>query len=265
MLDLFWLQVFFAFLVGGGWILAATVMADRFGSKIGGFIGGLPSTIVVSFLFIGLVQGTEAIVQVTTVFPLSYAVTSLFLTMYAFAVTRGFRRALAVSLLLWFFLTGLIYVLKPESFIFSLAIYLMSFTASYIFLEKYLQIRSMTAGRIHPSPQHILIRGFFGGFMVAFTVLISKIGGPILGGIFAAFPAAFLSTLVISYTSQGIAFSRAMTKPLLITGMGTVVVYAIAARYFYPVYGLVLGTVFSFLISMISAYVTFQFMQKRVT
>lgn len=265
MLDLFWLQLFFAFLVGGVWIVAATVAADRFGSKIGGFIGGLPSTIVVSFFFIGLTQGPEAVFHVTTVFPLSYAVTSLFLVMYAFAARKGFPHALVASLFLWFLLTGLISVFKPESFMLSLLTYLIASLASYILLEKYLQIRSRSGSKIYSTPLHIILRGLFGGFMIAFTVLISKIGGPMLGGIFAAFPAAFLSTLVISYLSQGMTFSQAMTKPLLITGMGTVVIYALAARYFYPLYGLILGTVFSFLVSMISAYLTFLFMQKKVS
>ena len=48
------------------------------------------------------------------------------------------------------------------------------------------------------------------------TVLIAKTGGPEFGGIFAAFPAMFISTLTISYKAHGIEFSRAMVKSLMV-------------------------------------------------
>lgn len=68
----FLVQLAISFIVGSFWVLLTTFLADRFGSKIGGFIGGLPSTAAVSFFFIGLTQSTEIAALATTVFPLSY-------------------------------------------------------------------------------------------------------------------------------------------------------------------------------------------------
>ena len=49
----FLFQIILSCVVGSLWVLLTTLLADRFGSKLGGFIGGLPSTAAVSFFFIG--------------------------------------------------------------------------------------------------------------------------------------------------------------------------------------------------------------------
>jgi uncharacterized membrane protein (GlpM family) len=131
-------------------------------------------------------------------------------------------------------------------------------------LEKYLIIKSVASGKTGHPEKHLVIRSVFGGFIVMLAVFIAKTGGPVLGGIFSAFPAMFISTLTISYKAHGIEFSRAMTKPLLVTGMITVAVFAIALRYLYLYTGLYIGTSLSICISGISAYLTFRFILPRL-
>jgi hypothetical protein len=52
-LDPYWFKLLIRFCVGGLWVTLTTIVADRFGSKLGGWIGGLPSTIVVTLFFAG--------------------------------------------------------------------------------------------------------------------------------------------------------------------------------------------------------------------
>ena len=59
-------------------------------------------------------------------------------------------------------------------------------------------------------------------------------------------------------------FSRAMTKPLMVTGMITIAVYALALRYLYISTGLYLGTLLSVCISAVSAYLTFRFILPQL-
>lgn len=265
MLDLyFWSNIVLAFIVGGFWIALTTVAADRFGSKIGGFVGGLPSTVVVAFFFIGLVQSPEIASQATTVFPLVYGFTGLFLVSFAVFSKRNFAAGLVGALVLWFILSSLLVIYKFDNFAYSIIGYLIILIFSYLVLEKYLHLPSAEKSKIHYSKFQIFARGLFGGLMIAFAVFMNKVGGPIFGGIFAAFPAVFISMLIISYKSRGLDFSRTMIKPMLITGMITIVVYGIALRYLYLSSGLILGTIFSFLISMLSAYFTYQFIKKRL-
>lgn len=100
--------------------------------------------------------------------------------------------------------------------------------------------------------------------MVAFVIFISKVAGPIFGGIFAAFPTVFISTLIISYQARGMEFSRAITKPLMVTGMITIVVYSLGVRHFYPGLGLLLGTLAAYAMAMVSAYFTAVFIQRKL-
>jgi len=146
----------------------------------------------------------------------------------------------------------------------NLAIYAAVMIFAYLMLEKNLKIKSVSFDRTgHPRKQ-LLIRSAFGGLAVMLTVLIERTGGPVLGGLIAAFPAMFISTLTISYKAHGIEFSRAMTKPLMVTGMITVAVYALALRYLYLYTGLYIGTFLSICISAISAYLTYRFILPRL-
>ena len=105
----------------------------------------------------------------------------------------------------------------------------------------------------------------FGGAVIAFAVLMGKIGGPILGGIFSTFPAMFLSSLVITYKVGGADFSRAIGKSLLMSGMVTVPIYALAVGCLYPRVGLGFGTILALLLSTVVAYLTYLFMRARMS
>lgn len=258
------LNLLLAFLVGGCWVTLATFAADRLGSRIGGFIGGLPSTVVVTFLFIALSQTPQIASQATTVFPLFEGITGLFLVVYAALAKRGFAFSITCALLVWFVLSSLIIAIKTNSFVISILGYLLVVLLSYCFLKKHLKIQEMKGTKIRFSGLQILMRALFGGAVIALAVFLSKIGGPIFGGAFAAFPAVFFSTLAISYMSRGPEFSRSMTKPLFTTGMVAIVAYGIAVRYLYLTTGLFFGTVAAYLVSAVSAYVVFELQKHKI-
>ena len=52
--------------------------------------------------------------------------------------------------------------------------------------------------------------------MIAFAVIMSKVGGSILGGIFASFPAVFISTLVISATVVDVDFWQTIQSEVVV-------------------------------------------------
>ncbi len=260
----FLLQLLLTFIAGTGWIYLTVVTGLRFGSKTSGFIAGLPSTALLAFFFIGLTQSPEIASSATTVFPTAIAISGLFLVVYALIARRGFMLAILSSLIFWFLMSATIVLFRWDNFFINLGIYATIMLIAYYILEKYLLIKSVSSDKsMHPK-KHLLLRSVFGGSIVMLTVLIAKTGGPVLGGIFSAFPAMFISTLTISYKAHGIEFSRAMTKSLLVTGMITVAVYAIALRYFYLYTGLYIGTLLSICISGISAYLTFRFILPRL-
>jgi len=265
MTKLFLLQLLLTFLVGSTWIYLTVQSGLRFGSKISGFIAGLPSTALLSFFFIGFTQSPEIASDATTIFPLAMAISGTFLVIYAWVSAHGFWPGMATSIIAWFGLSVAVLWLRPSHFGINLVVYAVSMVIAYIILAKYIPVKSVPNTRSSPSGKHTVARSLFGGFIITLTVVIAKTGGPVLGGLFAGFPAMFISTLLISFKIQGLQFSRAMAKPLLVTGMITIAVYAVAMKYAYLSTGLYWGTLLAVCISAVSAYLTFRFILPKLT
>ena len=261
----FLLQLLLTFATGSVWIYLTVYSSAHFGSKIGGFIGGLPSTALLSFFFIGYTQSPELASEATTVFPLAMGVTGLFLVVFAWVARWGFFWGLTVGLFVWFILSFVIILFHPGSFSLNLLFYALVIAFAFYILDKRLQVRAIAARKKDQASTRMVQRSLFGGLIITLTVLIAKIGGPFLGGIFASFPAMFIATLTMTYLVQGLDFAKAMTKPLLVTAMGTIALYAISIRYLYVSVGLYYGTFLSIVVAAVSAYLTFRFILPRLT
>ena len=265
MIDIFWIKLVLSFIVGSLWITIATIIAERFGTKTGGLIAGLPSTVVVALFFIGFAETPEIASQATTVIPLIVGVLGLFMVTFAILSRKSFATGLISALLVWSILSTIVILFKLENFTFSLVVYLLLLIFSYYILEKKLKIRSMGKVKVHYTTLQIAFRAFLSGSIITFAVFMSKFGGPIFGGVFAGFPAVFTSTLIVTYKSRGIEFSRSITKTLMISAMVNVVVYTIAVRYLYITVGLILGTIIAYIISILGAYFIYIFINKRMS
>src|SRR5215831_9396641 len=101
MTDLLVLHLFLAFIVGGAWVSSTTRIAEKYGSALGGLVGGLPAISIISFLFIGLDQGPKTASEATIVFPLALSFTMSFLFVYAALASKGFAVAFVSGLGVW--------------------------------------------------------------------------------------------------------------------------------------------------------------------
>ena len=258
----FLINLALSFLVGSVWVTTVTVIAERFGSKIGGFIGGLPSTIVIALLFIGLSQSTAAASQAAVMIPLVMGVNGLFILIYLSRVHRGLVKALLTALFFWFIVNGAIVLAGLDGLWFSIAGWLIILGVSYYTTEHVMEIASKGGIRVPYTLQQMLIRGTVSGFIISMAVLVSRLAGPIIGGIFSTFPVIFMSTLYITYRTGGPEFSRAVAKTLMLSGMINVGVYAIPAHYAYQNAGLLVGTLISIGISGVSASFTYRVIRR---
>ena len=234
-----------AFAVGSLWVTLITIVAEKRGSVLGGILGGLPSTSAFSFFFIGINQSSNAAVEATTIFPLAFGITSAYLFFYAFFAKKGFARGIVLSLLIWFAVSGLIVASNISDFGFSLAAGLVVSVLTYYFFNK-LKLQNLQGKEKLYKIHEVILRGVGAGSLVLLSVLLSQIGGPVIGGIAAAFPAVFTSTLIILHKSRGTEFSRSMTKPLVLSGIFTIIPFSVAVRFLYPVFGVWVGTFLSY-------------------
>src|SRR5256886_9498723 len=260
--SLFLFKLVVTFLVGSLWLTGTTILAERFGSKIGGVIAGMPSTIVIALFFIGWTQTPVAASQATVIVPLIMGIDAIFIITYASLVRRSFPLALLSSLFVWVCFSFALVLIHFNNFSLSLIGFLGLLLFSYVVMEYVLRVKSL-AGRNTPlSFSNVLMRGLVSGVIITLAVAFAKLGGPLLGGVFASFPAVFLSTMILTYFAQGRVFSVSVMKTLMLSGTLNTTVYASAVRLLYPLFGLIGGTISSFLLSLVSMYVVFLLVKK---
>ncbi len=259
----FLIKLALSFLVGSIWITSVTVIAERFGSKIGGFIGGLPSTIVVSLLFIGLTQSSTDASRAAVMIPLIMGVNGFFILVYLALVHHGLVKAILSALAFWFFVIWLIILVGVEDFWISLIVWISSLGICLFVTERIMNIPHKGGIRVPYTPYQIITRGLVSGFIISMAVLITRLTGPVIGGIFANFPVIFMSTLFITHQTGGAEFSRAVAKTLMLSAMISVGVYSFTVHFAYQFLGLLPGTLLAIAVSASTAYVTYQFVRRR--
>lgn len=259
---IFILKLLLTFLVGSLWITGTTVIAEKFGSRVGGVIGGLPSTIVIALFFIGWTQSPSIAAASTIVIPVIMGIDGLFILTYTYISRFHISLAIIASLLVWFILSLGLVLVHFQSFGLSLLCFVLLLGCSYLVMEYRWHIKSI-AGRSYTfSLPNLILRGVISGSIIVIAVALAKLGGPLVGGVFASFPAVFLSTMIITYLAQGRTFSVSVLKIMMISGTISVTIYVIAVRLFYPTIGLIAGTLASFLISLASAYLIYVLVRK---
>ncbi len=268
MADVFLLKLVLSFFVGGIWVTFATVLAEKFGTKLGGVIAGLPSTILLGLFFIGWTQTPVIAAQSAEIVPLVMGVYCLFIVVYILLYKLSFYLAISVSTMLWLILTLSVVLLNLNSLLYSVIIFAALLVGSYCILEKKLCIKSESKAYARCALSTLLFRGILSGTIIAFAVIMAKIGGPLLGGAFASFPAISLSTMVITHFAYGKSpkesYSPAFMKVHMVSGAVNVSIYSIAVRYSYAYFGLFYGTLISFATSLASAYFVYIFVNKKM-
>jgi signal transduction histidine kinase len=263
-MDIFYLKTVLAFIVGAIWITGATIIAERFGSKIGGVITGIPSTIVLTLFFIGWTQTPQVAADTTGIIPAIMGLDALFTAIYILLSKNKLYVSIGVSLLSWFILSFILVVLKLNNFFLSLFIFLLLLIVSYILGEKVVRVKSERQRKIVLTYREVSFRAILSGTIISFAVVMTKLGGPILGGMFASFPAIMLSTMIITYIAHGRNFSVAVMKVIMVSGCINVVVYTTSVRYLYPLFDIYVGTLYAFLISLVCSFFMYQFVNKKM-
>ncbi len=262
--DIFFLKLVLSFIIGGAWIALATVLAEKFGTRLGGVIAGLPSTTAVALFFIAWTQTPLIVSEATTIIPLAMGANALFVLVYSLLARYGFWLSLTTALGLWFALSLGLVLLKFDNFPLSLAGFVALLAFTYFILEKKSGITSEGRKDVRYTGRQLISRAIFSGIMVAFAVLVGKVGGPLWGGIFSIFPAVYISIIFITHLAHGKSFSLAILKVVMLSGQVNVIIYVITARYTYLHLGLFWGTFFPYLASLASTCLLYYYVTRKV-
>jgi uncharacterized membrane protein (GlpM family) len=235
------------FLLSAIVVIAITIVAERYGTRTGGILGTLPSTMIIAFLFIAYDQGVSHASHAVAVVAAEMGVNLIFLLIFCLLAHRSLRYAFSLAFAIWTALSFLLYYFNVDNIFLSLGIYIIAFIFSFGILETIKKIPSSSRVPIQYTPLKIAFRGILAGTVIALAVYLSNIGA-VLSGIFSAFPAIFLSTMIISTKEHGPSYSGALAKSMIF-GSPSVVSYAAAIYFFYPLNGIFIGTLAAFLIA----------------
>jgi len=245
---LFVQQLLLSVVIAGLWISTVTLLSERLGSRLGGMISNLPSTILVSLLFIGITQSPEFAAEATVTVPLGMTLSTLFLFAFIVLIPKGLPWALAGSISTWLVLAILSSYFQQVSRIGWTALYFAVALGTWLLAERVLKIPSVPKTGKRYSWVQVLIRAAFAGTVVGSAVLVGRSGSAFWTGIFATFPAVMLSSMVILTLAAGAGFARALGKIMLLASTN-IVIYGFFAGYFFPKTGMAWGTIISFIIA----------------
>ncbi len=240
------IEAVLAFMIAGLWVSGTTYLAEKIGSRRGGLITKLPSNIVISFLFIALSKGIPFTAEAARAVPIGMAVTTLFIIVFIVVLPAGLAAAVTSSLAVWVVFSIVASMFPINHLGISLLIYLCISLGGFLYLEYGTSIKSVPKKQVAFHIENLCIRALFAGTIVASVVLLAQIIPAHVTGIVASFPAVTLSSLLILYYTQGKEFTRAVGK-LLVLSSSNIIVYAFGVAVFYPLLGIVGGTIVSFL------------------
>lgn len=240
-------QAIIPFILSALVVIVIMYIAEKYGSKTGGILGTLPSTIVVAFLFIAYNEGNSFASEAASVVPAELGINVLFLFVFAILVHRSTALAFVVTFLIWSILSSLLIIFHMNNIFVSLLIYLLSVAGAFLYLEHKKKIPSLGTLKVENSFKKIMFRGIVAGIVIAIAVLLSNIGS-IISGIFSVFPAILSSTMLICVRDHGPDFAAGMAKSMVL-GLSSVATYATVIHFLYPIYGSLVGSIVAYVIS----------------
>jgi uncharacterized membrane protein (GlpM family) len=249
--------------IGGAFVAGCSLATELFGTEIGGIVAGLPSTVVITLLFVALTDSPSRAVKETTFIPVVLGLNCLCLVIYARSVFRGAVVALAAALATWLALAVVAVLYAPRYLPTSLLLLGVCFGVAYALLNATVQKEAALGSPPRLGFLPVLARGAFGGAVIALGVWLSHTGGPFVGGVAAVFPAAGVSTLMIVSWSRGIRFTLGLLQPMMVSGSITILAYALVVRYAYPTAGVIEGTLAAILASGGSACLLYRWRQRN--
>ena len=244
--DPFWLKVALSFVFAAIIVVLATVAGERAGTKVGGIIGTMPTTIIPALYFIGLTNSPTFVAEVTVTIPATMGANALFLIIFYKAASWNVRLAPFISLGVWSVVVAPLMLLDFMSIYISIVIFAMLVTFTWYMFEHRTRLSSMKVGKMRYPPLVLASRGLLAGTIISLAVVLAQYTGPYVGGIISVFPAIFFSTMFIYTRAHGVEYAGAMGRVMTLGG-SAVTAYAVTAHFAFPAWGLERGTLISFL------------------
>ncbi len=259
MTGVFWLRVLLSFIVGGLYIAFVARMAERFGSRLGGILMALPTTLLVSLSFIAWTQ-PAVLRETTTVMPAAIATATIFLVAFVRFSKLGTVPAYFAALGVWAVVNLISLWIHGGNVLVSL------FISFWVFLFSIWYFRGVPHRQVQKAQtghRVLLLRVLFSGSFVALAVVFNKFAGPHWGGLLATFPAAFSATALIMHRAHGREFMASMSRTMVI-GAAFNVVFVMAIYVLVPHTGNAVAIAIAYVLTIASGALGYRYLLRRL-
>ena len=252
--DIVLLKILISFFVGGGVICLVTFLSERLGSTLGAILAGTPTTLAISLLFQGMTISPQASVEACGPALVGLAVFGIFCSAYVYLFQYPFILSLIGAMTAWLFVILLFILMDIKEIRLCFVMFIIiSGLSKWILDRKEIEVVPVVKKKPN-SPWVYILRFLLGGGIIAFSVLMGVVAGEIVGGVFAAFPALAMSSILILNHSMGREFTITFAKNIFVSAAFSVGVYIMAVYYLYLPLDLLWGTVAAYTLSIIPVY-----------
>jgi hypothetical protein len=248
--------------LGAGTVaVLVTLVIERFGGTLGGILGTLPTTIVPAAIGIYRASSSEdAFVHAMAATPPGMLLNALFLYLWrvlppklpAWGLLARLAAMSLAGLSAWLCAAVVVVIgmrSLPGERVFAVGI--AGFVAIVVVgVLACLAPIPAPKGSRRVTPTTLVLRGVFAAVAIGVAVVLAKTGGPLAAGVAAVFPAIFLTTMVSLWLSQGESVQAGAVGPMML-GSSSVAAFALGAVFAFPALGVVLGTVVTWLATLV--------------
>lgn len=186
--------------VAAGFVIAATVIAERAGAFIGSLIVTLPISTGPAYVFIAFDHDAAFVARAALTSVYNNVPTAFYTVTFVFlAQRRGPWFSVSAGLLVWFAMT---YLFSQVSWTLTLAI-VANVAAVTVFFFLVRSFREAPMPRLPLRWFDLLLRAALVGVLIAAVVTLSFTIGPEKTGLLASFPATFTATMLILHRRVG--------------------------------------------------------------
>lgn len=256
MTTLFTIQLITAFLIGGGFIALLSLIAEKAPQKTAGIFLTLPSTVMVSFIFMSWATSAESTAEIVPstlipmatamIFGISYSKMAAALENKIQSKIKQILISYLVAISTWLIIAIPIAAYQINNLFIGLGGWIIITIISHLILKKTGNLKAPS--RQYSIPQ-IVGRSIFAGTIVAGTVILAKLVNPFWGGIFAMFPAAFSSSLIIFHWYYKPSSLLAILQKAPI-GSISMLIFTTSVIFTFPKFGFIAGTITSYLLCL---------------
>lgn len=209
--DTFIWRVVLSFIVGGLFTATIIWISEKYGSKVGGILTGVPTTVLVGLTFISLTAGNEAAHKAALIIPAMVGVSLILVYSFTRLLNLGPEFAMTIAIIIWLIFALFFVNLNLTHLLVNVLIGTTLMGIAKFAMKDY--PHNLKAGtKVLRRTYAVRIIG--AGSVIAGAVVIARIAGPVWGGVFTAFPATFVTTLYILSNAQGSVFTKAVARQL---------------------------------------------------